>query len=101
MSNHHITSLAALRRRKAELKHEMKFTREALEHRLQYTRMGVQRLFIYGILLPMGLQSLASLVFNQNHAQAEKPPWLLFVEQMIETISRIYEPAENPAEGEQ
>ena len=100
MSQHTIKDLAALRRRKAELKLEMKFTRQALDHRLQHTRMRAQRFFIYGILLPLGLQSLTTLVFNQEHTKGDKPQWLLFIEQMIETVSRIYDPPEASAEEE-
>ena len=98
MSQQNIKNLATLRRRKEELKQEMKLTRQALEHNLQYTRMGVQRYIIYGLLLPLGLQSLSNIVFKQEHRQSEKPQWLLFVEQMIETISHIYEPPEAPTE---
>jgi hypothetical protein len=104
MKHREIKTLEDLRQRKYELKVEMKLTKQALNHSLRYTRMGAQRFLVYGMLLPLGLNSLAAMMFNDNRAQSDKPQWLLFVEQMVETISRIYDPPEveedEEAEGE-
>ncbi len=94
MKHREIKTLEDLRQRKYELKIEMKLTRQALDHSLRYTRMGAQRFLVYGMLLPLGLNSLSAMLFNENRAQGDKPQWLLFVEQMVETISRIYDPPE-------
>jgi len=94
-----IKTLEDLRQRKRELKIEMKLARQGIDHSLRYTRMGAQRLLIYGMLLPMGLNGLAAMLLDQERIQGEKPQWLLFVEQMIETISHIYEPPDLEAEA--
>jgi hypothetical protein len=100
MKHREIKTLEDLRQRKRELKIEMKLARQGIDHSLRYTRMGAQRFLIYGMLVPLGLNSLVAMLLDQERVQGEKPQWLLFIEQMIETVSRIYEPPDFEAEAE-
>lgn len=92
MKENEITGLADLRRRKEELRLEMKITRMGLFQSLRQTSRETRRAFINGILIPLGIGSLASLVLSKHPEDGKKPDWLLFAEQAVNTVGQFFEP---------
>ena len=78
MKDNEINGLADLRRRKEELRLEMKITRMGLVQSLRQSRRETKRAFINGVLVPLGIGSLASLVFSKRPEDGAKPDWLAF-----------------------
>ncbi len=89
-----INGLADLRRRKRELLLEMKITRQSLFQSLRQTRREARRAFVNGVLVPLGVGSIASVVFNSRSGDGSKPDWLLFAEQAIHTMGQFFDSAE-------
>ena len=96
MKDNEINGLADLRRRKEELRLEMKITRMGLFQSLRQTRRETKRAFINGVLVPLGIGSLASLVFSKRPEDGAKPDWLAFAEQAVHTVGQFFEPQEAP-----
>lgn len=99
MKDNEINGLAELRRRREELRLEMKITRQGLFQSLRQTRRETKRAFINGVLIPLGIGSLASLVFNKQTEEGKKPDWLLFAEQAVNTVGQFFEKTE-PQNGQ-
>ncbi|MCB0589154.1 MAG: hypothetical protein KDD06_27945 [Phaeodactylibacter sp.] len=91
MKENEINGLADLRRRKEELRLEMKVTRMGLFHSLRQTGREARRAFITGVLVPLGIGSLASLIFSKQPDDGKKPEWLLFAEQALHTVGQFFE----------
>ena len=99
MKETEINGLADLRRRKEELRLEMRITRMGLQQSLRQSGQETKRAFINGILVPLGIGGLASLVFSKQPEEGNKPDWLLFAEQAVKTVGQFFEAdgkAENP-----
>ncbi len=99
MKDNEINGLAELRRRREELRLEMKITRQGLFQSLRQTRRETKRAFINGVLIPLGIGSLASLVFSKQTEEGKKPDWLLFAEQAVNTVGQFFEKPE-PENGQ-
>ena len=96
MKDNEINGLADLRRRKEELRLEMKITRMGLFQSLRESRRETKRAFINGVLVPLGIGSLASLVFSKVPEDGRKPDWLTFAEQAVHTIGQFFESSDAP-----
>lgn len=95
--NRQINSLSDLRRRKELLKLEMKVTRQAIGAGFKNTEATVKSNIIRKILIPLGAGGLASMLYRESAASADKPSWLLFLEQMLEKVNEHYTPPTDEA----
>jgi hypothetical protein len=86
-----IRSLSDLRRRKEMLRLEMKVTRQAIGSGLKNTEATVKSNIIRKILIPIGAGGLASMLYNERKTDADRPSWLLFLQQMLDKINEHYE----------
>ncbi len=94
MKENEINGLADLRRRKEELRLEMRITRMGLFQSLRQTSRETKRAFVNGVLIPLGVGGLASLVFTKHPENGKKPDWLLFAEQAVHTVGQFFDPSE-------
>lgn len=91
MKKNDITGLSALRRRKEELRLEMRITRMGFFQSLRQTSRETRRAIINGILVPLGIGSLASIILSKQPEEGRKPEWLLFAEQAVHTVGQFFE----------
>lgn len=93
MKENEINGLADLRRRKEELRLEMRITRMGLFQSFRQMGRESKRAFVNGVLIPLGIGSVASLLLSRQPEEGEgrKPDWLLFAEQAIQTVGQFFE----------
>lgn len=99
MKDNEITGLAALRRRKEELRLEMRITRMGFFQSFRQTGREARRAFVNSVLIPLGIGSLASLVLSKQSEDGAKPDWLIFAEQAVSTVGQFFE-RDNPQNGQ-
>ncbi|MEQ8705231.1 MAG: hypothetical protein RIC19_14995 [Phaeodactylibacter sp.] len=97
--NIEIKSLSDLHRRKELLKLEMKVTRQALGAGFKNTEATIKSNIIRKILIPLGAGGLASMLYNESAGSADKPSWLLFLDQMLSKINEHYTPPSDDGEA--
>lgn len=86
-----INSLSDLHRRKEMLRLEMKITRQAIGAGVKNTEVTVKSNIIRKVLIPLGAGGLASILYDESQTDADKPSWLLFLQQMVNKINEYYE----------
>ncbi|MCO6492028.1 MAG: hypothetical protein J5I98_26665 [Phaeodactylibacter sp.] len=93
MKENEINGLADLRRRKEELRLEMKITRMGLFQSFRQMGRESKRAFVNGVLVPLGIGSVASLLLSRqpDDGEGRKPDWLLFAEQAVQTVGQFFE----------
>lgn len=91
-----IHSLSDLHRRKEMLRLEMKVTRQAIGAGIKNTETTIKSNIIRKVLIPIGAGGLASMLYNESKMSADKPSWLLFLQQMLDKVNEHYNPPPAP-----